>query len=221
MKIILIYLLLTISLTIHAESQFIQNLDSGIKQTVVVYGTSLTAMGVWPKMLETKLKSQYSKNLTLINSGMSGRDSNAGLENLDKKVLKFKPDTVFLEFGMNDAVKRFHNTPDLVKKNLEEIIRRLKLQNPKCEIILMTMNPCLGIDPNHRSARTNLNQYYDIYRDLARDHNFKLIDHYENWTSFLKHQKDHTKFIPDGVHPNKLGQQSVFFPFLLEQLGIH
>ena len=97
-----------------SEIQFIKNLESGKSQKIVVYGTSLTAKGPWVPFLRNKLKEKYSENVSLINSGGSGKDSNWGLANLQKKVIDYKPNAVFIEFGMNDAVVRFKNSKDKI-----------------------------------------------------------------------------------------------------------
>ena len=178
---LLICFSLTISL-LSGETQLVKNLKSGKPQRVVCYGTSLTAKGPWVEMLTNVLQKKFGSKVEVINSGGSGMDSNWGLANIKKKVIDQKPDTVFIEFGMNDAVVRFKNSKDKVRNNLESMIKQVQNALPACEIILMTMNPALGIPAGHRSARDDLNGYYDIYRDLAKKHNIKmLVGHIERF----------------------------------------
>ena len=219
---LLLSLFLLLNFTAFSQSvKFTEKLKSGKSQKIVVYGTSLTAAGPWVKILDQKLKGKYSDKVTLINSGGSGMDSNWGLANVSKKVISHKPDAVFIEFGMNDAVVRFKNSKEKIQSNLEKIISKIQKELPECEIILMTMNPALGIPDGHRSARTELDSYYQIYRDLAQKNKFVLIDHFKNWQTFLgKAGVAYKKFIPDGIHPNKSGCEKVIIPEMVKVLGL-
>lgn len=205
------------SISISEEVKFIKQLDAGMPQKIVVYGTSLTAKGPWVSMLNSKLKEKYGDRISLINSGGSGKDSNWGLANLQKKVISNKPNVVFIEFGMNDAVVRFKNSKGKIRSNVSSMISKIKKALPGCEIILMTMNPALGIPEGHRSARTNLDDYYEIYRVLAKKNKLKIIDHFRNWQAFLgKKDMDYKQYIPDGIHPNKSGCEKVIIPEMVQ-----
>ncbi len=86
---------------------FIRNLEAGRAQTIVTYGTSLTAGGAWPALLQGVLDRKYPGLATVINSGEGGQWSAWGVQNLEERVLQKNPDAVFIEFGINDAVLRF------------------------------------------------------------------------------------------------------------------
>ena len=60
------------------KSKLITNLESGQKQVVVAYGTSLTANGPWVKQVAAVLEKQYPGLITIINSGGSGQWSSTG-----------------------------------------------------------------------------------------------------------------------------------------------
>lgn len=221
MKLNLLVLLTFASCVFASEAPFIKALESGKAQKVVVYGTSLTAKGPWVSIIQKKLKEKYSEKVSLINSGGSGKDSNWGLANLKKKVIGHKPNVVFIEFGMNDSVVRFNNSKDKVRSNISSMISQIKKSLPDCEIILMTMNPALGIPEGHRSARTDLNDYYEIYRELAKKNGLKLIDHFRNWQTFLgRAGVAYKQYIPDGIHPNKAGCEKVIIPEMVKVLGL-
>lgn len=90
-----------------AESRLVANLQAGKPQVIVVYGTSLTAGGAWVSQLLQALKRDFSNQVALVNSARSGMNSEWGVANLEEKVIRKKPDTVFIEFAINDAVERF------------------------------------------------------------------------------------------------------------------
>jgi hypothetical protein len=52
-----------------AGSRLVTKLDAGEKQTVVTYGTSLTAGGAWVAQVREALSKKYPGRLTVINSG--------------------------------------------------------------------------------------------------------------------------------------------------------
>ncbi|MCM8534620.1 MAG: SGNH/GDSL hydrolase family protein [Lentisphaeraceae bacterium] len=209
------FLLMVLTFSVSAaDVKFVKKLQAGKAQKIVVYGTSLTAKGPWAPVFQKMLQEKFGENASLINSGGSGKDSNWGLAHLEKKVLAHEPDVVFIEFGMNDAVTRFKNTKETVEHNVELMITRIQKSLPNCEIILTTMNPAFH-PVGHRSHRTDLNAYYDIYREAAETHNLVLIDHFKNWQDFLKN-KNYKLYIPDSVHPNKLGSDKVIVPALMK-----
>ena len=127
------------------KSRLVQNLEAGKAQVVVVYGTSLTAAGAWVKQLGDAFERQFPGKTTVINSGGSGKWSDWGVKHLDKLVIEKKPDTVFIEFCINDSVERFQGSVEIAKGNLENMIGRILKSNAECEIVLMTTsNLCTG-----------------------------------------------------------------------------
>jgi lysophospholipase L1-like esterase len=125
------------------KSRFVSNLEAGKPQVIVTYGTSLTAEGAWVKQMGEVLKKQYPKLSTVINSGGSGKWSQRGVENLDARVIQKKPDTVFIEFSMNDAAEIFHVSIETAKANLENMTR-----TARC---LINMSPMASI-PHRKVA---------------------------------------------------------------------
>src|SRR5690349_11253996 len=74
-----------------------RSLAAGKKQTVVVYGTSLTHGGAWANATKQWFDQTYPGQVTFINSGGPGQNSDWGLANLKAKVLDHHPDLVFVE----------------------------------------------------------------------------------------------------------------------------
>ncbi len=220
MKISCIFLISLLAASSSFASQLVDNLKAGKSQTVVVYGTSLTAGGRW--VTETKVwleKINPEAKVTLVNSGQSGKNSLVGLAKLDAVVIDKKPDTVFIEFAVNDAFK-FPEKDQQVSvedsaKNLETMIERIKKALPGTEIILQTMNPAWDA-PNGResgSKRPELDAYYEGYRKVAAKHGLLLIDHHKNWVKIRTDDKAlFEKYVSDGVHPTPDASSKVTFP---------
>ncbi|WDE97201.1 GDSL-type esterase/lipase family protein [Lentisphaera profundi] len=220
MKNMLIFLCCSFSLCVSANPkvQFVENLKAGEKQTIVTFGTSLTAVGAWVGQLQVVLNQQFPGQAKVVNGAQGGANSSWGKGALDKKVLAHKPDTVFIEFAINDAVERRKVSVEKAQENLEDMIRRILKQNPQCEIILMTMNVPVG----HTGVqRPKIADYYQMYRDEAKRHGFKLIDHNASWKKVLEESPElYIQYMPDCIHPLYDGALKVITPKMIQSLGL-
>lgn len=201
-----------------SPSVTIRSLASGRDQLIVCYGTSLTYGGAWVDQLHRELQQRFPCRVLLVNSGVGGQASPAGLGRLQTRVLRTNPDCVFLEFGINDAYEGYNIPVSACRNNLETMIDRILETNPECEIILMTMNPTVG---KADDVRPNLDAYYQVYRDVAAERALMLIDHHVNWNRVLETDRSaFDKFVPDGLHPGALGCSVVITPAILDALGL-
>ena len=210
-------------------SPFIQQLENGQQQTVVVYGTSLTAGGAWVSQISSQLNQQYPGQITWINSGLSGKASNSGVANLQTKVLDHQPDAVFIEFAMNDAFTAYDDgnidqniSVEQARANLESMISSIGVQNSAAQVILQTMNPAWDAPNGNLSGtkRPYLADYYQMYRDVADDQGLTLVDNNRVWT--MLQTQDTSEFaarVADGTHPDALGYQRYVTGDILYQLG--
>jgi lysophospholipase L1-like esterase len=203
-------------------SMLVTALAAGQPRKVVVYGTSLTANGAWVAQMTSWLSGKYPGLLTVINSGLSGKNSAEGVAQLQAKVLAHQPDAVFIEFAMNDAFLYSDGTPQLsveqARANLNTMIDAILAQNPQAEIILQTMNTVWNSPSGSNQSATlrpNLAAYYEMYRSVAAARGLMLIDHQPNWAALQ--QGDLAVFqawVPDGVHPVAQGLGKVVLPLL-------
>jgi len=199
-------------------SRLVANLRAGRPQTVVAYGTSLTAEGEWVRQMAEALEAAFPGLATVVNSGRSGASSDWGTANLDSRVLAWRPDTVLIEFAVNDA--RLDDTVSLARArgNLEAMIDRILSAGPGTEIILMTMNPPAG---SSLLRRPRYRDYYEVYREVAGERGLPLIDHTRNWERILETDPGlFRRYVPDGIHPGPEGCAAVITPKILEALGI-
>ena len=202
----------------NGESQLVNNLKAGKAQTIVTYGTSLTSGGAWVQQLGQALEARWPGKTKVINSGAGGMWSTWGVENLDTRVLAKKPDTLFIEFGINDAYLDYKTTVISARDNLENMIQRVQATKPDTEIVLMTMNPPVG---NHLKARPDIKKYYEMYRQVAKVQGLKLIDHAVHWERVLEHNTNvFHRYVPDGIHPNAEGCGDITTSTLLNCLGV-
>ncbi len=200
------------------DTRLIDRLQTGSKQTVVAYGTSLTKVGAWVDQLREVFNQQFPGQVTLINGAQGGANSDWGVENLQDKVLQHRPDCVFIEFSINDAVSVRRTTIEHARSNLNQMIDRILQKNPACEIIPMVMNPVFGYG---KANRPNLAAYDQNYRQVAQERGFQFIDHGPAWNALLT--KDAKRFLfcmPDTVHPLRDGGLEVSTQVMIETLGL-
>lgn len=214
-------------------SQLVDNLKAGKDQVVVVYGTSLTECGAWVAQLGQWLNSQgFPGKATVINKGVGGSTTvSHGIKDFDRDVMEQKPDTIIIEFGMNDCIRRLAdpnaNPPRLedqsqaavpleqFHKNLVTMLERLRKELPATEVFLMTMNPAFDSTPTPNSGkyREALSDYYQKIRDIGAAKTVHVIDIYPEWLALQKADPAKLKvFIPDGVHPTTAGNEAITTP---------
>ena len=202
-------------------STLVTNLEAGKKQVIVAYGTSLTAGGAWVGQLKGVLDKRFPGQATVINSGGSGQWSEWGVKHLDQKVIQKKPDTVFIEFSINDSVERFKGSVEIAKTNLETMIERISKSNPECEIILMTMTPGNKYPQGHRSYRKDIDAHYEMYRTFTKEKRLLLIDHDPNWKKLQRENETlFLEYVPDTIHPTAKGCSKVVTPVILTALKL-
>ena len=185
---------------------------------MVTFGTSLTAVGAWVDQLATVLNQQYPGQCTVINGAQGGANSDWGVKSLDEKVLRHQPDTVLIEFAVNDAVGKRRTNVEHARNNLNILIERILEANPKTEIILQVMNVPVA---HTRTSRPELEAYNQMYRDVAVERGYQLIDHWPNWQKLLG--EDPLRFVaynPDTIHPVRAGALNIITPHLLRELGL-
>ncbi len=200
---------------------FVRRLQAGRPQTIVFYGTSLTAGGAWTTQVTAVLEQRFPGLVTTFNGAGPGRHSGWGCENLDERVLAHAPDVVFLEFAVNDAVARFQLTPAQARANLNAMIDRMLAARPDCEIILQVMNPVIDRPQGHDGWRPTLPECQANYREVAAERGFLLIDHMPAWSRLLR--EDEATFrawVPDGLHPAEPGYTALVTPVILGALGL-
>jgi len=172
--------------------------DSG-RAKIVVLGDSLTAgLGVleteaYPALIQQKLN-EGGYRWQVVNAGVSGDTSAAGLQRLDWALSQSNVRVLILELGANDGLRGLPIAE--MKKNLATIIERA--QEKRIAVVLAGMEA----PPNFGQDYTV--SFRQVYRDLAREYKIALIP-------FLL---DKVAGVPslnqgDGIHPNPQGARIV------------
>ena len=206
-----------------AQSQHkcVQDVRQRKNRTQVGYDTSRDRLGnglLWVEKVDTELNKEYDGKLTVDNRGGSGRNSQWGSNNFADSVLTVNPDAVIIEFSVNDAVTRFDISPEQSMKNTDWMIRKVKEQNPKAEVILLAVssNP-VG---KEGEKRPELASYIDGYHKLAEQHGLLMIDFSPMWADMIatKGEKEMRRYLHDGVHSTQKGATEKIGPTVIEAL---
>jgi len=172
--------------------------DSG-RPKVVVLGDSLTAgyglleMQAFPALLQEKLNVD-GYQWEVVNAGISGDTSAAGLQRIDWALGQGDVRILILELGANDGLRGLPVAE--MKKNLAAIIERA--QEKRVTVLLAGMEAPPNFGPEYTVS------FRQVYRDLARQYNVK----------FLPFLLDKVAGEPalnqaDGIHPNVDGSKIV------------
>lgn len=165
------------------------------RPVIVTFGDSLTA-GVagrsYPADLQDLLTAHGYEH-RVENQGVSGDTTTDGLARIDN-VIAAHPVLVILEFGGNDGLRGI--PVDSTKKNLEEMITRLKQVKIPIVLLGITLPPNYG--PEY------VRPFTAMFPELAKQYRLKLMPF------LLVDVYQHPDMMqPDGIHPNGEGNKVV------------
>jgi len=209
----LLTLLMAIGCSEESAAPKIAQSEKKIEGTIVAVGDSLTeGLGVeeefaYPAVLEKKLRGQ-GHPYQVINAGISGETSSGTLSRI-KWILTLKPDIVILVIGANDGFRGLD--PDLIKTNIQKIIRMLKEEN--VIVVLGAMQIVQNLGKDYTTAFTN------IYLEVARSADVILVPFFLDGVA--ANQKLNQA---DGIHPTAEGYQVIvdnITPSVVEAIEVH
>lgn len=166
---------------------------------IVGYGDSLMAgYGLapgksFPAQLERYLRETKGIDATVVNAGVSGDTSSGGLARLDWVLSGLEgrtPDLVIVELGANDALRGI--SPALTRKNLDDLIQKLKARDIPVLLAGMLAPPNMGVG---YSADFN-----SLYPELAKKHDIPLYPFFLDGVALQPSLNQ-----DDGMHPTDEG----------------
>jgi acyl-CoA thioesterase-1 len=112
-------------------------------RTIVFFGDSLTAgyglpdpaSQAYPALIQEKIEAA-GLGWRAVNAGLSGETTSAGLRRVDW-ILRQPVDIFVLALGGNDGLRGID--PSVSRANLEKIVERVRVKNPKAKIVLAGM----------------------------------------------------------------------------------
>ena len=168
------------------------------KKKIIFFGNSITAgyglqlSEAFPALIQKRIDS-LNLPYTVVNAGVSGETSADGLARIDW-ILQQPVDIFVLELGGNDGLRGVPVAE--TRKNLQQIIDRVKLRYPAAQIILAGMQ----IPPNMGKKYTD--EFKTVFPELAEKNNVRLIPF------LLEGVGGEAKLnLDDGIHPTAEGHR--------------
>jgi acyl-CoA thioesterase I len=164
--------------------------------TVLVFGDSLSAAyGIAPQQGWVSLMGERIARMGLpwkvVNASVSGETTSGGLRRLPEDLKRYKPDTVLIELGANDALRG--QPIAAIRGNLEQMIRLARAARAEPVLVGLMIPPNYGID--------YAAEFRELYPALARKHKVALVP-------FLLQGvvERMENFQPDQLHPTAAAQ---------------
>ncbi|TAE01228.1 MAG: arylesterase [Bacteroidetes bacterium] len=169
-------------------------------KNILFFGNSLTAgygleiSQAFPALIQQKIDS-LKMPYKVVNAGLSGETTAAGKNRIDW-LLRQQVDVFVLELGGNDALRGIQ--PSESKKNLLEIIEKVKAKYPNVKILLAGMEA----PPNMGAKFTS--EFRAIYTEIAETQKVAKIPFLLDKVGGIPKLN-----LPDGIHPTVEGHKIV------------
>lgn len=166
---------------------------------ILFIGDSITAgFGIepefsYPALVDDLLKKRGMDKIEIINSSISGSTTASALSRL-KWSLGNKPDILVLALGANDGLRGL-STVDM-EQNLDRTIALAGQNNIRVVLAGMQIPPNYGL--KYSTA------FKQVFPRLAKRHNIALIPFLLKDVAGVGHLNQ-----PDGIHPNRAGQEII------------
>lgn len=188
------------------------------KSDIIVFlGDSITELGGEPDGYVTividRLREKFGDNSPRVfNAGKSGDKVTDLQVRLDRDVISKHPTIVFIYIGINDvwhfSMPEHSGThKDAYSGGLEGVIGRIVASGGRVVVCTPTV---IGEKKNASNPQdTDLNEYAEISRRIAKRFGGVICDLHEKFLSYLSEHNEENKsegiLTVDGVHLNKLG----------------
>ncbi|MBR6777348.1 MAG: hypothetical protein IKM27_06340 [Clostridia bacterium] len=196
-------------------------------KTVVCFGDSLTANGIWEKQLAARFGTSF------INAGVGGTTTETSRDRFPTDVLAKNPDITVICFAYNDAVKidRIASRVSLERYRENLVYYVTELQKAGSDVILMSPSPVIeeyfnanplhpGEDYVEDGGINNLiSKYTDIMAEVAKEYG----EYYFDLNAAFDGKDIYSLISTDGTHPNHSGYAyyaSALGDFIQKKYGI-
>lgn len=177
------------------------------------FGPSTTITGGWLEAAEGQLQTAFpAKRILCRNFGRNSMGSGDALRNMGS-VIAAKPDAVVLDFALADG---FHFDVNGAASEAQHrtMFSRFLTALPDLKIYLLTSSPFYG---QAAIDYPSLPQAYQMYRNLAAEFGFTLVDSYPLWPA--TNPSGNLTKNGDGVHATPAANATYLVPSLVTALS--
>ena len=169
-------------------------------QVILFFGDSLSAgygldqRRAFPALIQSRLDS-LGWNFQVVNAGLSGETSAAGLRRINW-ILKRRVDVFVLELGANDGLRGV--PPTETERNLQGIAEAVKARYPQAALVLAGMHLPPNLGPEYTA------QFQALFPRLAQRHGAALIPFLLEGVGGVPELNQ-----ADGIHPTAEGHRRI------------
>lgn len=177
------------------------------RRVYVAFGDSITegygvTRGFVSYLSERMSEARPEIEITIINTGMSGDNTNDAAYRLQRDVLDHDPDLVTINFGVNDAFSGI--SAEKFGSNLEGLVEAI-MENG-CRHIALVSSEVIP-EPN---AEMHVLPYWEKMRQVAGKTGIVYADANRHWQNLLDAGTDQwSLIIPGDLHPNEEGHRII------------
>lgn len=186
----------------------VSKFEAGAPVRIVCFGDSVTGVyyhtggrRAYTDMVGIALKKSYpNADITMVNAGISGHNTENALARIEKDVLAHNPTLVTVMYGLNDMV----GVPiEKYRENLKTIIAKCRERG--AEVLLCTPNNVITTD---RRPSTRLEEYCNAVREVGQSENVPVCDCYQQMQELREQDALNWRMLlSDEIHPNMAGHK--------------
>ena len=156
-------------------------------------------MPTWQTMVTQMLEKAYNTPINAINTAVGGKTSDWGLTDVYDNIIKYSPDLVILNFGINDGTAKM--SVEQYKSNMQGIINKVREISPNCEFIILTNTVCNPDADGWNSSGSY--QYPAAVKEIASSNSgIAVVDMYSMQQYFLSVKRYWDTTTNNINHPN-------------------
>ena len=146
----------------------------------------------WRALVSSHLETEFpDAHLRFIDAAIGGQPSKLAVFRMDRDVIPYQPDLVFVEYAVNDF-----DTPDS-QETMEGIVRKLHSKCPNAAVVIVIIGSNYAYHTPAEPKHIELANYYGLpYISICA----AVQDR-------VKQGLDTHRILADGCHPNDIGYQ--------------
>jgi len=197
----------------HALHTVMEGIAANKPTTIVFFGGSITWGATatdplrtsWRALVEQTLRERHPHTpLRFVDAAIGGQPSQLGVFRMDRDVLPFEPDLVFIEFTVNDGARRGAD------EWMEGIVRKLMTQQPQAAIVPVVLGYA-------NAGGQYVSPGRDTHLQVFAHYGLPVIDAVPVVQERIAEGLVSTDFLTDGVHPNDAGYR-LYADIIMAQL---
>lgn len=209
------------------KSRFWQTLETGLPQTLVIMGTSMSSPSIsyWPFGLVEEVRSIAGMTDSIVcrNFSEAGISTVGAIARKLPIAARIRPDAVIMEYSITDAREDYGISIGRHKDNIRLMVDTLRTYNPEVDIFLYETG--LPRDEGFRNERPNLERYYESLEDVAAEKQTYLVKTFDRFRhrfdslNLRGTPEDYSVWVKDSHHPSLRSALEIIVPVMMQTMS--